>query len=539
MSRRVLSIKAIILLLFLWGFVALLISTTVWSFWSQRTTFNQYVEQRAEEVASLYFDGLNTLMLTGTMAQRETLRNKVLGRHDLVDLRVVRGEAIKKIYGPGLDHEQPMDGLDQDGLKGIDRVQFSEFQGDRRLTRIIPFVARADYHGTNCQTCHAVPEGTVLGAIRVTYSLASWDRAVFNNTLGTTLINALLFGLGIVFLLMVFNHLVLRRLRQMRDTMNHIEGQSDLTHRLNAGREDEIGLVGKAFNSMLERFSSGLQEVANTTAQLSRSAGQVAELSELSSSNATEQRERTEVMVTAIAELDSTMQQLADNTSSSLDAAKSADQATRTGASLAGDVLQAIDGMAQQLDSTSRVIEELNLRSRDVMGVLGVIKGISEQTNLLALNAAIEAARAGEMGRGFAVVAAEVRSLATKSHASAQEIDQIVTQLQDGVNRAIQAMRSTRDNAEVTSRQVVLAAEQLRTIAAQVAHINALTGQTATSVEAQRCVAQEVNGNVVKIRSSADSTAEHAGQTSTISEDLVTLVSKLEGMLRLYRLKKS
>ena len=143
----------------------------------------QVVEQQTKDAADSYFDSINTMMLTGTMAQREVLRNKILARPGVIDARIIRGDEVTKVFGPGYAHQAPADALDRQALTGESIIQVDKKDGGRVLTVINPILAHADYRGTNCLTCHQVAENAVMGAVRISYDLKALDQEVDRNIL--------------------------------------------------------------------------------------------------------------------------------------------------------------------------------------------------------------------------------------------------------------------------------------------------------------------------------------------------------------------
>ncbi|WP_373416373.1 methyl-accepting chemotaxis protein [Pseudomonas sp. ABC1] len=234
--------------------------------------------------------------------------------------------------------------------------------------------------------------------------------------------------------------------------------------------------------------------------------------------------------------MSATVQEVARNASQTATASADADVESRSGVNVATQALEGIEALIQEIEKAAGVIHQVESDSANIGMILGVIKEIAEQTNLLALNAAIEAARAGEQGRGFAVVADEVRTLASRTQKSTEEIQAMIEQLQTGSRNAVQAMDSAQKRAQSGSECVGKAAQSLSVIATEVATINDMNTQIATAAEEQSAVAEEINRNINTISHIADSTSSGATQTSQISEELVQLAAELNRLVGQFKL---
>ena len=152
--------------------------------------------------------------------------------------------------------------------------------------------------------------------------------------------------------------------------------------------------------------------------------------------------------------------------------AKSSKESTHESDLLVKESGHRISALTSQLKDGGDSIRDLEIKSKQIGEVLGVIKNIAEHTNLLALNAAIEAARAGESGRGFAVVADEVRSLAVRTHESTSEIEEIINAVQSGVSLAVKIMDDSIEEANKVSEQSTVVNESLDSINEQIINIS-------------------------------------------------------------------
>ncbi|HLA32278.1 MAG TPA: methyl-accepting chemotaxis protein, partial [Pseudomonas sp.] len=228
----------------------------------------------------------------------------------------------------------------------------------------------------------------------------------------------------------------------------------------------------------------------------------------------------TDMVATAVHEMGLTVQEIARNASNAAQASHSARDEAKQAREVVGESIGHIENMSAQIGDAATAVGELADQVASIDQVLAVIRGISEQTNLLALNAAIEAARAGEQGRGFAVVADEVRTLAQRTQASTDEIQQMIARLKKGAETAVSSMHAgqaaTGTGVEASQRT----GQSLSAITEQVEQISDMNTQVAAATEEQSSVTEEINRNVQGIADLAHATAD---ETRSCREDCQTL----------------
>lgn len=491
--------------------------------------------EKAHDIANSYFDGINTMMLTGSMAQSKVLRDKLLAHPDIDDIRLIRGPDIVKTFGPGGMEQSAVDDIDTRALAGTDVTELSGTGNQQSVTIAEPLVASSNFHGINCLTCHAVSEGTVLGAVRVTYSLTSLYSKINHDLVYAGVIALGMFIVGMVLITLLMRKIVVNPLGEMCNTMNVIRQHADLRQRLNMTSNDEIGQLSTSFNAMLTSFGDILNQVSDTSYHLSQAASQISIVAGQTTDAASQQNRETESVLHAINQLQDSVQNVRQGASGAAQASVEADQQAAHGAATTKNAIDGIYALVNEIERAADVIKRLDDKSKGVGSVLDVIKGLAEQTNLLALNAAIEAARAGEQGRGFAVVADEVRTLATRSHQATEEIQNIIDQLQHEAKDAVAAMTNAKLSAEQRRSQVESADDGLNLIAEKVTHIRQLNAQMANIADSQSQTAQNVSQSVANISRLTEHTAKDADQTNAASQELVRLVNRLNELVSQFK----
>ena len=312
-------------------------------------------------------------------------------------------------------------------------------------------------------------------------------------------------------------------------------GGGDLTQRLESRSNDELGELAQWFNRFIEQLQSVVAELKEASMQLSLSASEVCVITAESNQQVARQESETELVATAINEMATTVQEVANHASNAANATQEADQEAKQGQQIVTHTVDAIDALSSGINNAAEVIHKLESDSQEIGTVLDVIRGIAEQTNLLALNAAIEAARAGDQGRGFAVVADEVRTLASRTQESTQEIDQMIERLQGGSRDAVKVMNASREQAQDLVGQAARAGESLQTITQAVDNITDMNLQIASATEEQSNVALGIDASIMTIRDISVETARSAGQANNSSEKVVALADKVQGLVNQFK----
>ncbi|WP_423815724.1 methyl-accepting chemotaxis protein [Pseudomonas putida] len=310
----------------------------------------------------------------------------------------------------------------------------------------------------------------------------------------------------------------------------------DLTQDIQVIGRDEPALLLRALSRMQQSLRDTIRKIAASSDQLASASEELHTVTEDTSRGLHQQSAEIDQAATAVNQMTAAVEEVANNAVSTADASKGADQTTRDGRDQVNQALASIQHLVNDVTDTSGEIEQLASNANEISRVLDVIGSIAGQTNLLALNAAIEAARAGEAGRGFAVVADEVRALAHRTQQSTAEIEQMITGIQSGTERAVTAMHTSQGRANGTLEVAQSAGQALEVIAEAITSINQRNLVIASASEQQAQVAREVDRNLVNIRDLAMQTSAGANQTSAAAQDLSRLAIDLNAMVAQFKI---
>ncbi len=311
-------------------------------------------------------------------------------------------------------------------------------------------------------------------------------------------------------------------------------GDGDLRTRVNGkAMPREFAILGSAFDSMASGLGNVAKQVVTTASQISAAAADFSAISDqvagstgevaLAMSEISEGAER---QARALSETAAAVIELREGTATMEgDAARNkelSDSIRQEAAESLASIRQALDlllALRAVVHESAQEIEGLESTYERIAGFVKRITSIAEQTHLLSLNAAIEAAHAGHEGRGFAVVAEEVRKLAARADAAAQEVDDTVSGFRDWVKAAVGRMQdgeSQVDNVEGVARN---AEGALDTITSGLGRISQATDQALLTVNRSRRLLEQVTGHVESVSATATAHATRSHDVSAAVEE--------------------
>ncbi|UOG06824.1 methyl-accepting chemotaxis protein [Bacillus altitudinis] len=339
----------------------------------------------------------------------------------------------------------------------------------------------------------------------------------------------------------------------------------DLRDKLQIQSDDEIGQVGKGFNTMIDSLRSligavqtSVENVASSSEELTASAGQTSKATEhitlaieqFSTGNES-QNDKVESSSEELEEMNRGLQHMNESAESITASSIKSTEIAGEGGQLVEKTASQMNVIDQSVKKAENVISALESKSKDITQILGVINGIADQTNLLALNAAIEAARAGESGRGFSVVAEEVRKLAVQSANSAKEIENLIKEIvQDidvsqevftAVNQEVQSGLSFTEQTKVSFHNIFdmtkEISDQLQTMNRTVVQLSKGSAHVSEAVREIADVSRESSANIQDIAASAEEQLASMEEISSSSATLSSMAEELRDLISKFKVE--
>ncbi|OOV87707.1 methyl-accepting chemotaxis protein [Oceanospirillum linum] len=317
----------------------------------------------------------------------------------------------------------------------------------------------------------------------------------------------------------------------------HRLADGNINQRLDIASKDEFGQISSAFNQLADKLHSSIGNIFRLSHKLLQDSDSTAQRADNALKDTVAQQEALSQLTEAIAQMSMASGEIARNAEQTASSAEQAAQASGSGLALVTSSQSAIAALSSQIHENSGQLSTLAKTVAAIRSILSKINEIAEQTNLLALNAAIEAARAGEHGRGFAVVADEVRSLSHNTQSATHEIHTLTQELEVATQKALEDMDASEETAQESTDQADKASQQLEVITEANNNICDMTVQTASAVEEQHVMSNEVNQHSQHIAQLIDNSArvteENHKQALQLKKESISLQEQLSSAFKL------
>ncbi|MGQ5521994.1 HAMP domain-containing methyl-accepting chemotaxis protein [Chitinimonas sp. PSY-7] len=351
----------------------------------------------------------------------------------------------------------------------------------------------------------------------------------------------LLMGFGVVALLVSvavaywISHAISGQLKQLSGAMSQIERDLDFTQRVQVIGNDEVAATAVSFNHLVATVQAALRDTREASTNIAEVARSLLQAANQVSDGSIKQSAASGTMASAIEELSTSISQVSDSASSAHELTHNAGNSARAGADIITNTVHEMTAISSEISQLGMSVDELGKRSKEISSIVQVIKEVAAQTNLLALNAAIEAARAGEQGRGFAVVADEVRLLAERTTGATKDIVEKINAIQDSVETAVKAVRSTVGQMDSGVVLVKKAGDAMSTITEGATEVEKTVYTISDALVEQNSTGHLIAANVEQIAQMVDQNTRAANDASSLARNLESVVQKLEASISRFR----
>ncbi len=383
--------------------------------------------------------------------------------------------------------------------------------------------------GTEWSLLIELPEEVALAStIKLT---ATMDKSIVA-ILSTEVIIAVIATILIVVFLIVLVRSIVQPIRKLDGMVQNLaSAEGDLSKDIRLDTHAELISLSEGFSGFIQKLRGMVNQLKQMGNAARQSSVEGKRVSQETMQATNDQLSEIDMVVTATNEMSATASEVSKVAVEVADNAMRAKDTVLESQKSLSIAVSTVDSMSIDMQKVNESILTVASSTQDINRILDVIRAIAEQTNLLALNAAIEAARAGEQGRGFAVVADEVRSLASKTQASTEEINTMIQSLQGGVNQAVEVINTGSSKAQSAREKTQGSYDSLSSVVKDITSIADHIAQVATAAEEQSAVSEEVSRNMTVIGDAARVLAELAERSNQSSDELEDQLSILDSQL--------
>ena len=355
----------------------------------------------------------------------------------------------------------------------------------------------------------------------------------------TALIINISFGISAILLTVILGMWIrsgiIGPVRVLHQTISLVQQNNDLTRRMEVSGKDEIAQAGEAFNLLMDSIQGIIRNISENAERVRQSAHKVAAATTQVTSSSQSQSEAAASMAATMEQMTVSIDQVAEHAGEAHNSSiQNGDLSSRG----SGVILQVVDDMrriADTVNQSSAIIQDLGKQSDEIYSIVQVIKDIADQTNLLALNAAIEAARACEQGRGFAVVADEVRKLAERTSQSTQVIAEIVGKIQSGTKNAVSSMEGGVIQVNQGVELAGQAGDAINQISAGAKRVSHVVSDISNAIRERSIASSDIARNVERVAQMSDENHAAAEETASTARNLEDLAAELESTVAMFK----